>query len=183
MKRASVGKTLIKQYLESGVPVLEGFTEAQLSEMLLKANKEYHSTKTPIMTDAQYDVLRSYIEEKYPKADALQQIGAPIKGTKGKVTLPFNMPSMDKIKPESTLLTSWTLKYPGPYVISCKLDGVSGMYAMDKDGAKLYTRGDGTIWQDISHLIKPLGLPSIPVGTFVRGEFIVPKTTFDAKYK
>ena len=183
MKRVPVGKTLIKQYLESGVPVLEGFTEAQLSEMLLKANKEYHSTKTPIMTDAQYDVLRSYIEEKYPKADALQQIGAPIKGTKGKVTLPFNMPSMDKIKPESTLLTSWTLKYPGPYVISCKLDGVSGMYAMDKDGAKLYTRGDGTIGQDISHLIKPLGLPSIPVGTVVRGEFIVPKTTFDAKYK
>ena len=187
MKRAlvekPVGKTLIKQYLESGVPVLEGFTEAQLSEMLLKANKEYHSTKTPIMTDAQYDVLRSYIEEKYPEADALQQIGAPIKGTKGKVTLPFNMPSMDKIKPESTMLTSWTLKYPGPYVISCKLDGVSGMYAMDKDGAKLYTRGDGTIGQDISHLIKPLGLPSIPVGTVVRGEFIVPKTTFEAKYK
>jgi NAD-dependent DNA ligase len=183
MKRAPTGKTLIAQYLESGVPVLEGFTEAQLSEMLLMANAEYHSSKKPIMTDAQYDVLRSYIEEKYPKADALQQIGAPIKGTKGKVTLPFNMPSMDKIKPESTMLTSWTLKYPGPYVISCKLDGVSGMYAMDKAGPHLYTRGDGTIGQDISHLIKPLGLPTIPVGTVVRGEFIVPKTTFEAKYK
>lgn len=181
MKR--VGKTLIKQYLESGVPVLDTFTEAQLSEMLLKANKEYHSTKTPIMSDPQYDVLRNYIEDKYPEAEALQQVGAPIKGTKGKVTLPFNMPSMDKIKPETTMLTSWLLKYPGPYVISCKLDGVSGMYAMDEAGAHLYTRGDGAIGQDISHLIKPLGLPTIPVGTVVRGEFIVPKTTFDAKYK
>jgi NAD-dependent DNA ligase len=169
--------------LESGVPVLDTFTEAQLSEMLLKANKEYHSTKTPIMSDPQYDVLRNYIEDKYPAAEALQQVGAPIKGTKGKVTLPFNMPSMDKIKPETTMLTSWLLKYPGPYVISCKLDGVSGMYAMDEAGPHLYTRGDGAIGQDISHLIKPLGLPTIPVGTVVRGEFIVPKTTFDAKYK
>jgi DNA ligase (NAD+) len=183
MKRAPAKATLIKQYLESGVPVLETFSEAQLSEMLLKANTEYHSTKTPIMSDAQYDVLRNYIEDKYPKADALQQIGAPVKGTKNKVTLPFNMPSMDKIKPESPMLTSWALKYTGPYVISCKLDGVSGMYAMDKDGAKLYTRGDGAIGQDISHLIRPLSLPTIPVGTVVRGEFIVPKTTFDAKYK
>ena len=178
-----VSKTLIKQYLESGVPVLDTFTEAQLSEMLLKANTEYHSTKTPIMSDAQYDVLRNYIEDKYPEASALQQIGAPVKGTKNKVALPFNMPSMDKIKPESPMLTSWALKYTGPYVISCKLDGVSGMYAMDKDGAKLYTRGDGAIGQDISHLIRPLGLPRIPVGTVVRGEFIVPKTTFEAKYK
>jgi DNA ligase (NAD+) len=183
MKRAPAKAPLIKQYLESGVPVLETFTEAQLSEMLLKANTEYHSTKTPIMTDAQYDILRNYIEDKYPKASALQQIGAPVKGTKNKVTLPFNMPSMDKIKPESPMLTSWTLKYTGPYVISCKLDGVSGMYAMDKDGAKLYTRGDGAIGQDISHLIRPLSLPTIPVGTVVRGEFIVPKTTFEAKYK
>jgi DNA ligase (NAD+) len=183
MKRTTTGKTLITQYLESGVPVLDTFTEAQLSEMLLKANKEYHSTKTPIMSDPQYDVLRNYIEDKYPAAEALQQVGAPIKGAKGKVTLPFNMPSMDKIKPETTMLTSWLLKYPGPYVISCKLDGVSGMYAMDEAGPHLYTRGDGAIGQDISHLIKPLNLPTIPVGTVVRGEFIVPKTTFDAKYK
>jgi NAD-dependent DNA ligase len=183
MKRAPAKAPLIKQYLESGVPVLDTFTEAQLSEMLLKANTEYHSTKTPIMSDAQYDILRNYIEEKYPEASALQQIGAPVKGAKNKVALPFNMPSMDKIKPESPMLTSWALKYTGPYVISCKLDGVSGMYAMDKDGAKLYTRGDGAIGQDISHLIRPLSLPTIPVGTVVRGEFIVPKTTFEAKYK
>ena len=182
MKRAAP-TTLIKQYLESGIPVLEGLTEPQLSTMLLKANTEYHSTNKPIMSDTQYDVLRNYIEEKYPTAEALQQIGAPVKGTKNKVTLPFNMPSMDKIKPESAMLTSWSLKYPGPYVISCKLDGVSGMYAMDEKGAHLYTRGDGAIGQDVSHLIKLLNLPNIPVGTVVRGEFIVPKTVFDAKYK
>lgn len=182
MKRATP-TTLIKQYLESGIPVLEGLNESQLSTMLLKANTEYHSTNKPIMSDAQYDVLRNYIEEKYPTTEALQQIGAPVKGTKNKVTLPFNMPSMDKIKPESAMLTNWSLKYTGPYVISCKLDGVSGMYAMDEKGAHLYTRGDGAIGQDVSHLIKLLNLPNIPVGTVVRGEFIAPKSIFDAKYK
>ena len=182
MKKATT-KTLINQYIENGVPILYTFTDVQLSEMLLNANSAYHSTKKPIMSDSQYDVLRNYIEEKYPNSDVLQQIGAPVKGTKNKVTLPFNMPSMDKIKPESTTLTNWSLKYPGPYVISCKLDGVSGMYAMEEKGPRLYTRGDGAIGQDISHLIKPLNLPSIPVGTVVRGEFIVPKSTFDAKYK
>jgi DNA ligase (NAD+) len=182
MKKTTT-KTLIKQYVDNGVPILETFTDVQLSEMLLNANSAYHSTKKPIMSDSQYDVLRNYIEEKYPSAEVLQQIGAPVKCTKNKVTLPFNMPSMDKIKPESTTLTNWCVKYPGPYVISCKLDGVSGMYAMEEKGPRLYTRGDGSVGQDISHLITPLNLPSIPVGTVVRGEFIVPKTTFDAKYK
>ena len=182
MKKATT-KTLINQYVDNGVPILDTFTDVQLSEMLLNANSAYHSTKKPIITDSQYDVLRNYIEEKYPNVEALQQIGAPVKGTKNKVTLPFNMPSMDKIKPESTTLTNWSLKYPGPYVISCKLDGVSGMYAMEEKGPRLYTRGDGAVGQDISHLIAPLNLPRIPVGTVVRGEFIVPKTIFDAKYK
>lgn len=183
MKKTTVKCKCINQYIESGVPILDTFTDAQLSEMLLNANAAYHSTKKPIMSDSQYDVLRNYIEEKYPSSEALQQIGAPVKGTKNKVTLPFNMPSMDKIKPESTTLTNWCLKYPGPYVISCKLDGVSGMYAMEEKGPRLYTRGDGAIGQDISHLIAPLNLPRIPVGTVVRGEFIVPKTIFDTKYK
>ncbi len=182
MKRVPVAN-LIKQYLEYGLPVLDGFSEKQLSDMLLKANSEYHSNKKPIMSDAQYDILRNHIEDKYPNNEAIQQIGAPVKGAKNKVRLPFNMPSMDKIKQDTTALSNWTHKYTGPYVISCKLDGVSGMYSMDTDGAKLYTRGDGSVGQDISHLIKLLGLPTIPVGTVVRGEFIIPKTTFDAKYK
>jgi len=174
---------LIKQYLASGVTALEVNNKDQLSDMLIKANLEYHSGKKPIMTDAQYDILRNHIENRYPDAEALKQIGAPVKGTKNKVKLPFNMPSMDKIKPELNMLQSWALKYTGPYVVSCKLDGVSGMYAMDDTGAHLYTRGDGTIGQDVSHLIKLIGLPTIPVGTFVRGEFIMPKTIFDAKYR
>ena len=93
------------------------------------------------------------------------------------------MPSMDKIKPDTTVLQSWKAKYPGPYVLSCKLDGVSGMFDT-KSGSKskLYTRGNGAIGQDISHLIPVLNLPK-EKGWVVRGEFIIPKQVFEEKYK
>ena len=31
----------------------------------------------------------------------------------------------------------------GPYVLSCKLDGVSGLYTTEGDIPKLFTRSDG----------------------------------------
>jgi DNA ligase (NAD+) len=55
------------------------------------------------------------------------------------VTLPINMPSMDKIKPDSDALPQWRKKYKGPYVLSCKLDGVSGLYYSVNNTRKLYT--------------------------------------------
>ena len=70
----------------------------------------------------------------------------------------------------------------GPYVLSCKLDGVSGLYTTQGSTPKLYTRGDGKIGQDISHLIPYLKLPKVK-DIVVRGEFIIKKQTFDQKYK
>ena len=92
------------------------------------------------------------------------------------------MGSMDKIKPDTEALNIWKNKYNGPYVISCKLDGVSGLYTTENDIPKLYTRGDGNIGQDISHLIPYLRLPKTK-GLVIRGEFILPKAIFEAKYK
>ena len=44
---------------------------------------------------------------------------------------------MDKIKPDTNVLLNWKQKYTGPYVISCKLDGVSGLYTTEGEKAKL----------------------------------------------
>ena len=65
-------------------------------------------------------------------------------------------------------------KYTGPYVLSCKLDGVSGLYTTEGSEPKLYTRGDGKVGQDISHLIPYLRLPKTK-NIVIRGEFIIPK--------
>ena len=83
------------------------------------------------------------------------------------------MASMDKIKPDSGALPSWMESYRGPYVLSCKLDGVSGMYVCDANGKhSLYTRGNGLIGQDVSHLIKVLKLPIMDRGFAIRGELL-----------
>jgi NAD-dependent DNA ligase len=92
------------------------------------------------------------------------------------------MGSMDKIKPDTAALANWCAKYKGPYVLSCKLDGVSGLYTTEGATPKLYTRGDGKVGQDISHLIPHLRLPKTK-DIVIRGEFIIPKQIFETKYK
>ena len=121
------------------------------------------------------------MEKKYPKNKVLDQIGAPIQD-KNKVKLPYFMASMDKIKPDTNALQKWKDKYKGPYVLSAKLDGISGLYSTENNEQKLYTRGNGEVGQDISHLIPFLRLPTTPDIT-IRGELIMKKSTFIEKYK
>ena len=175
----SVIEKNIKNFKKNGITVLQGLNEHQLTEMLSIANILYRNLQ-PIMTDNEYDILQDYITEKYPSNQEVYKIGAPVE--KNKVQLPYEMGSMDKIKPDTNALTNWTKKYPGPYIISCKLDGVSGLYSTEEKIPKLYTRGDGKVGQDISHLIPHLRLPKSK-GVVIRGEFIIPKSIFEAKYK
>jgi NAD-dependent DNA ligase len=104
-----------------------------------------------------------------------------IRGLGGSAPLPYQMWSMDKIKPDTDVLTKWTKKFKGPYVISCKVDGVSGLYTTEGPEPKLYTRGDGTTGQDVSHIIPYLKLPTQKNIT-IRGEFIITKALFQSKY-
>ena len=173
-------KQLIEDFKTHGITVLENLKENQLVDMIKDSSNAYYNTNHPFMTDNEYDIVKEYMERKYPKNDVIDQVGAPV--IKNKVKLPFNMPSMDKIKPDSGALANWTKKYTGPYVLSCKLDGVSGMYVSGTTDAKLYTRGDGHVGQDISYLLKKMTLPNTPE-IVVRGEFIIPKRIFEEKYK
>ena len=173
-------KKHIKEFKAKGISVIESLSEKDVAAMLIAANTAYYNTSKPLMTDNEFDIVKEYVERKFPNNPVLDQIGAPIQ--KNKVTLPYNMPSMDKIKPDTAALDKWMNKYKGPYVLSCKLDGVSGMYTTEGDSPKLYTRGDGKVGQDITHLLKILKLP-VEKNIVVRGEFIIPKAVFDEKYK
>lgn len=172
-------KQITENFKKYGISVLQQLNEKQLSDLLREANKAYYNEE-PIFTDTQYDIIKEFIETKYPSNKVVHEIGAPVE--KNKVTLPYPMGSMDKIKPDTNALANWTTKYRGPYVLSCKLDGVSGLYSTEGPTPKLYTRGDGRVGQDISHLIPYLRLPK-EKGIVIRGEFIIPKAVFDAKYK
>jgi NAD-dependent DNA ligase len=181
MSNKTEAKKHIKSFKEKGITVIEALTEQQVTDIVVVANDAYYNTKKSLLTDNEYDIVKEYAEKKYPDNETIKQVGAPIE--KNKVTLPYNMPSMDKIKPDTGALLNWMGKYKGPYVLSCKLDGVSGMYTTEGDEPKLYTRGDGTVGQDITHILRVLKLPVTDKKLVVRGEFILQKKVFDDKYK
>ena len=172
-------KLITKEFNKFGIKALDSLNENKLSNLLREANKAYYN-KQPFITDNQYDIIKEYIETKYPSNTVINEIGAPVE--RNKVALPYAMGSMDKIKPDTNALASWRAKFSGPYILSCKLDGVSGLYTTEGIEPTLYTRGDGRIGQDISHLIPFLRLPKTK-GLTIRGEFIIPKALFYTKYK
>ena len=181
---------LVNNFKKNGISVLTNLSEKELAEMVVLTNELYRNQE-PILTDNQFDILEDFIRDKFPDNDVIKQIGAPIPVGKNKATLPYEMWSMDKIKPDTKALDNWKAKFSGPYVLSCKLDGVSGLYTTEGDQPKLYTRGDGKVGQDVSHLIPYLQLPSKNAkgdgvggkGFVIRGEFIIPKVVFENKYK
>ena len=170
----------IDLFIKNGIHYLDDLKQKELTAMIQSANEAFHEKGEPIMEDDAYDILREYVVKKYPKNKAAKEVGAVV--SKNKVSLPYEMWSMDKIKPDTNALFSWKQKYHGPYVISCKLDGVSGLYTTDGDEPKLYTRGDGKVGQDISHMIPFLKLPSLK-DVVIRGEFIIKRNVFEEKYK
>lgn len=179
MEEDNFALDLIQDFKKNGISVLNALSENQLAQILDYANTAYRNME-PVMTDNEYDIIQDYVEEKFPSNQVVKQVGAPVE--KNKATLPYEMASMDKIKPDSGALAAWMQKYTGPYVLSCKLDGVSGLYTTEGPVAKLYTRGDGKIGQDVSHMIPHLRLPKNK-GIVIRGEFIMPKAVFEKKYK
>jgi NAD-dependent DNA ligase len=169
----------IERFKHEGISVLDKLNENMLTDMIHYLNKMYYNSQS-ILTDNQYDIVKEYTAKKFPSNAAVTEIGADVE--RNKAQLPYEMASMDKIKPDTGALQEWTQKYKGPYVLSCKLDGVSGLYTTEGSVPKLYTRGNGKIGQDISYLIPHLKLPKTQ-GVAIRGEFIIPKAVFETKYK
>ncbi len=175
---------MVDSFKAKGISVLKTMTETQLTEIIKLANTKYYCDQDPVFTDSEYDIIREYILEKYPdnkeaKSGHTQCI---IENSKTKVKLPYELWSMDKIKPTTDAVTKWTKRYKGPYVISAKLDGMSALYVNNKDGVKMYTRGNGIYGQDISHLI-PYLVKKDYKDMAIRGEIIISKENFDKYYK
>jgi NAD-dependent DNA ligase len=167
--------SILQNFKQKGITVLSTLNEEYLKKIIEVANEKYYND-IPILSDNEFDILKDYISSKCVLENI---IGSPVE--RNKVILPYSMASMDKIKPDTNALKIWTTKYKGPYVISCKLDGVSGLYTTEGNTPQLYTRGDGKIGQNISHLIPYLQLPKIKNIT-IRGEFILLKEVFATKY-
>jgi len=180
--KAPNDNALLPLFKKTGIEALKASTEDELSQLIRAANDAYYCNQAPLMTDNEYDILREYTLERFPdNAAANEGHTQCIAPEKNKVKLPYEMWSMDKIKPDTNALVKWQQTYSGPYVLSCKLDGVSGLYSTEGPEPKLYTRGNGVVGQDISHFLPYFNLPKVKDIT-LRGEFIIKKELFQTKY-
>jgi len=161
--------------------VLSNYSEQQLTLLVKEANIGYYNNNKPIMSDTKYDCLIDFIKEHFPENTVVNEGHSLIKiDETRKIKLPYEMWSMDKIKKADKVNTKAN-SYKGNHVISAKLDGCSMGYSTENGGLMLYTRGNGTVGQNVTHLSPYLNLPYYPDIT-VRGEILIEKTIFAEKY-
>ena len=161
--------------------VLENYTEDQLVFVVRGANHGYYNNNKPIMSDAKYDTLIDFIKEHYPENKVVDEGHTLIKIDEDrKMKLPYEMWSMDKIKKEDKV-NKKVREWKGAQVVSAKLDGCSMGYSTENGKLLLYTRGNGTVGQNVTHLAPYLNLPNYP-GISVRGEILIEKQLFAEKY-
>ena len=147
-------------------------------------DKYYNTEETCEFNDFQYDILKDLITE-IEGENYIHSIGSKVREDDNRVKLPVWLGSLDKIKPEDkNKLNNWIAKNNFEnYMVENKLDGVSCLYECQKGNIKLYTRGDGSIGADISHLLKYIkNIPKVKNDIMIRGELIMKEKTFKSKY-
>jgi NAD-dependent DNA ligase len=145
---------------------------------LMKADDACFNNDNCLIKDDIYDIIKDHVQTKYPKDKYFKRIGADVKN---KVLLPYYMGSQNKIKDNEKDILKYKQKYEGPYLVSDKLDGVSCLIIYNNDDIKIYTRGNGTEGQDITHLLEYVnGIPLLKNSNIaVRGELIISKSNWD----
>ncbi len=182
-------KSNLELFLEDPYGFIENASIKDLVEIAKQADIAYYNNDEPIISDQEYDLIRDRIIELEPSNPYLskpahQQIVITNTITnKEKAELPETMGSMNKFKPENAeQIVQFANKFPGPWIVSDKLDGVSALYIIEPNGIKsLYTRGDGFIGTIITNLISIINIakPKVKSRIVVRGELIMSKKAFE----
>ena len=175
----------LNKFKSQGITALAILSLDELTAMLQEAIDNYYISElkeNTLLTDNEYDILREYILQKDPTNTLANDQQTQIKNDTTKVKLPYEMWSMDKIKPDTNALTKFKQTYKGPYVISVKVDGVSALYSTETGTPNLYKKGDGKYGFLINHLLPYLNLPTQKNIT-LRGELMIKEETFKLKYK
>lgn len=203
-----------KRYTPSYISRLESdvfqegnkLTISKLEQLIHDASYAYYNTPRALLSDSTFDTLIDLLKQKNPNSPILTLIGSELPvDAPNKVELPYHLGSMDKVKPGSRDLELWLSRFEkGPYIISEKLDGLSGLMVLKPDTTgtqlekHLYRRGDSEFAQEVSHLLKYINylsdvaneqtilkyIKSLPTQTLaLRGELIIRKSVFNAKYQ
>lgn len=151
-----------------------------LRNKLIRWSEAYHNTGTPLVSDEEYDRALDLLEKWSPNDKFLQKVGAPVKGAK--VKLKYPMPSLGKIR-EDKGAADWLKRSSGRIAVLDKLDGSASMVEQTTQSTQsLFSRGNGTIGQDITRLLPHInGIPKkFNTKYAVRGELMLSATDFSA---
>jgi NAD-dependent DNA ligase len=175
-----MSSTILSKLRKDTITTLSTLGIDDIEKIVQQANKAYYTTDSPLFSDETYDTIIDYLATVYPNSKQLAQVGAPVV-TRSKVTLPFFMGSMDKIKNDDKALTVFKTTYKGNYILTDKLDGVSAMLHHDGHNLYMYTRGDGQVGQNITSIMKYIkGIPKVNLSNVtIRGELIISKIDFE----
>ena len=143
LKKRRTNKTLknLNLFRQNGTSVLQLISENEIANLVKVCDKHYYKENKSLLSDEQYDILKSFALEKYPDNEIINNGHLNIEISKDKVDLPYFMGSMEKIKPDTNALKLWKQTYKGPYVLSSKLDGISALYSTENGTKKLLLEG------------------------------------------
>jgi len=163
---------------------IKDFTVKELEKKILFLSEKYHND-IPIVEDVVYDSLVDILKIKNPDSKILKQIGAPVRTDIEKAKLPVHLGGI-VTKKHQREIDLWKNKHKGEYMISSKLDGISGLIILDpkNNNTFIYTRGDGDHGQDVSYLAEYLNLipDKYTKKIIIRGEFVMKKSIYEKKY-
>ena len=154
--------------------------EALVSRLTM-ANEAYRNGLALQMTDEEYDAGIEELSKKVPNHPILNRVRASPISTSKIVTMPYYLGSLNKAKVADDL-KKWSKKVVshGPYVVSEKLDGISGLW--NPTQKKLYLSGDDNTGLDVSAWLTYMSLSptklahDVPEDIWIRGELIMAKS-------
>ena len=168
----------LKDFLKDHNKFIDTQSTTGLIEFATYSANQYHAGES-VISDKLFDELYDEIKKRDPKNEFFKKVG--FEATKNKVELPYYMGSMDKLKTsELDKLNKWSKKFNKyDYVIMDKLDGISGLFVKEGNSVKFYTRGNGTVGQDITYLINTIPdlkkISKLKDDIVIRGEIIISK--------
>jgi DNA ligase (NAD+) len=160
--------------------ILTNIDDSNLKKILDYLANRYYNYGETLISDQLFDYIKDFYEKNFNKNKKIT-IGAPIiENNYEDIKLPYFLGSLDKIKPSTNALTKWLSEYSGPYVISYKLDGTSALLCKKDNILSIYTRGNGIIGKNISHILKYINIDTTKLveGDAIRGELMISKANF-----
>jgi NAD-dependent DNA ligase len=178
----NITKKFIEQLKNDPKTMLQSLSEPEIEKLIQRANYDYYNKDEPLIPDQLYDLIKEHLEDVNPKNPILKSIGAAIGNDERKEELPYFLGSLDKIKTDDKVMQKWINTHHGQCVVSDKLDGNSALLLWRGCSLKMYSRGDGTTGQNISHILSFIkGIPNFKGKheIAVRGELIISKADFE----